>query len=77
LPVQWLVQINFAVYFSKAQWQSFEASGFHLKPNYLPYVQLYVVYPLMINVGSVNHLHFLYWINWLYKSGDVFIPQYQ
>lgn len=50
----------FVVYFNKAQWQSFEASGFHLKPNYLPCVQLYVVHPLMINVGSVNHLLFFF-----------------
>ena len=77
LPVQWLVQIMFAVYFNKAQWQCFEASGFHLEPNCLPYVQLHVVYLLMIDVESINHLHFFYWINWLYKRGDVFIPQYQ
>jgi hypothetical protein len=53
----------FAVYFSTAQWQSLEASGFHLEPNYLPYVYViyvvYVVYPLKIYVGIVNHLHFI------------------
>jgi hypothetical protein len=57
LSVQWLVQITFLVYFNTEQWQYFEAAGFHLEPNYLPYLQLCVVYRLMINMGSINHLH--------------------